>query len=433
VTVRRLLVVAQDRLGDDLGGTGIRALEIARELAGRFDVTLAGVGSCPADVGGLPCVGYLPHDPRALKAPLGRTDAVLSLPAWPLVMDRLRRSRARLVFDLYVPQTLETISGFPGARPVLRQIFAEYATDRLIDAIRRGEQFICASEKQRDLWLGAMAAERLITTARYDHDSSLRSLIDVVPFGVPPDLPRPRADRGVHSIPGIVPGDEVVIWNGGLWPWLDPFTAIRAIARVARTRPRVRLLFMGAAPQVPAQRTAQQARELARGLGLMDRAVFFNERWVPYEERGAWLLGANCALSTHGDHVETRFAFRTRLLDCFWARLPVVCTGGDELADTVEREGLGAVVPAGDEVATAEAIEQVLGQGRDHYRESLVRVSANLAWSHAVRALVEMLEGESPPRSPHRATRPSQALRGAVYRAGRVPLNAIGVREWPRL
>jgi glycosyltransferase involved in cell wall biosynthesis len=428
-----VLVVAQDRLGDDLGGTGIRALEVARQLAGDFDVSLAGVGGCPPQVAGLPCVGYLPHDPGALKGPLAQVDAVLSLPAWPLVMKRLRRSQTRLLFDLYVPQTLETISGFPGARSLLRRVFAEYATDRVVDALRCGHQFICASEKQRDLWLGAMVAERLITPERYDDDNSLRNLIDVVPFGISPEPPQPRPEQGVYSIAGIDPGDEVVIWNGGLWPWLDPFTAIRAIAQVARNRPRVRLLFMGAAPQLPARRTAERARELARDLGLLERTVFFNDGWVPYDERGAWLLGAQCALSTHGDHVETRFAFRTRLLDCFWARLPVVCTGGDELADRVDREGLGAVVSAGDEGAVAQAIERVLGHGRDHYRESLDRVAAELAWSRTVRALVAMLKRESPPTPPYRAGRPAHALRGLAYRAGRLPLNAFGVREWPRL
>jgi hypothetical protein len=34
-------------------------------------------------------------------------------------------------------------------------------------------------------------------------------------------------------------------------------------------------------------------------------------------------------VSTHYEHVETTFAFRTRILDYLWAGLPVVATGGD--------------------------------------------------------------------------------------------------------
>ena len=57
----------------------------------------------------------------------------------------------------------------------------------MVDALHDGHHFLCASEKQRDLWLGAMMAERLIAPDVYDRDPSLRSLLDVVPFGVPSD------------------------------------------------------------------------------------------------------------------------------------------------------------------------------------------------------------------------------------------------------
>jgi glycosyltransferase involved in cell wall biosynthesis len=434
VSIRRVLVIAQDRLGEDIGGTSIRALELARQLSRSFEVTLAGVGDSPAETAGLPCIGYRPHDPRELDAPLRSVDAVVSLPAWPLVMSRLNRSDARIVFDLYVPQTLEIAGGFPGARRSLRRTLTEFATDRLVDAVRSGHQFICATEKQRDLWLGTMLAERLVTLDRYDADPSLRSLIDVVPFGVPEGSPRAGAPgSGALSLEGIEAGDDIVLWNGGLWPWLDPFTAIRAAAVAAERRPRLRLVFMGAAAQLPAQRTASLARDLASELGVLNRSVFFNDRWVPYAERGVWLMSASCALSTHEDHVETRFAFRTRLLDCFWARLPVVCTSGDELADRVTRQELGEVVPPGDVPATAEALLRVLERGRDAYRPGLDRAAAELAWSETVRPLHTMLAADAPPRARQRVRRPGHLLRTGLYRAGRLPLNLVGVRDWPRL
>ena len=96
----------------------------------------------------------------------------------------------------------------------------------------------------------------------------------------------------MFTLDGVEPGDDVVLWNGGLWPWLDPFTAIRAAALAAERRPRLRLVFMGAAPQLAAQRTAELARELARELGVLDRVVHFNDHWVPYERRGDWLTTA---------------------------------------------------------------------------------------------------------------------------------------------
>ena len=129
---------------------------------------------------------------------------------------------------------------------------------------------------------------------------------------------------------------ELVLWNGGIWRWLDAPTAIRAVAELAARRPRLRLVFMGGAAEHPAAaQSTREARALAEQLGLLGSVVHFHDSWVAYAERGAWLLQADCAISAHAEHLETRFAYRTRLLDCFWARLPVVCTSGDDLADYV--------------------------------------------------------------------------------------------------
>jgi glycosyltransferase involved in cell wall biosynthesis len=431
---QRLLVISQDRLGAEVGGTSIRAIELARQLSKDHDVTLAGVGTTPPEVAGLPSVGYLPHAPRDLAPHVKAADAVFSLPQWPLVMRLLRRSRARLVFDLYVPQSFEIMGGFPGDRSTQRRVLTEYSTDRLVDALRSGHQFVCASEKQRDLWLGVLLAERLIDARRRDQDPSLRSLIDVVPFGLPAESPRPSGEGGPRTrFPGLGEEAEIVLWGGGLWPWLDAGTAIRAVALLAQRRPSARLVFMGNAPQLPAQRTAARARALAAELGVLGSVVLFNDGWVPYEQRADWLLEASCGISCHEDHLETRFAFRTRLLDCFWARLPVVCTAGDELAETVERSELGAVVPPGDPEAAAAALERVLDRGKEAYREGLDRIAAEYSWDQVASPLRRLLAGPPPPAPPRRSRRPAHVGRELLYRAGRSVLNAVGVREWPRL
>src|SRR6185503_10968946 len=104
----------------------------------------------------------------------------------------------------------------------------------------------------------------------------------------------------------------------------------------------------GAPARPPAAREARVHGRLGGGFGTPGhggRAGGGARRGAARHERGAWLLDADCAVSAHLDHLESRYAFRTRLLDCFWAGLPIVCTRGDELADRVERERLGEAVP----------------------------------------------------------------------------------------
>jgi hypothetical protein len=59
---------------------------------------------------------------------------------------------------------------------------------------------------------------------------------------------------------------------------------------------------------------AGQTHRLAQTLGLTGEQVFFNETWMPYADRRNWLLDADAGVTTHFEHVETTFAFRTRLL-----------------------------------------------------------------------------------------------------------------------
>jgi hypothetical protein len=159
----------------------------------------------------------------------------------------------------------------------------------------------------------------------------------------------------------------------------------------------------------------RRTRELAAALGLADRHVVFLD-WVPYTERGGYLLEADVGVSLHPDGVETRYAFRSRLLDCVWAGLPLVCTGGDALGDLVAREGLGRVVPFGDEAAVADALRALLDES--HLRADLAprfaRVAATLTWDEAVKPLAAFLR--APRFAPDHAAARCEATAGPASR-----------------
>jgi glycosyltransferase involved in cell wall biosynthesis len=349
-------------------------------------------------------------------------------PQWPLVDRWLRRSAARVVVDLYCPETLETLELLSGRHGWARLTRAQHTAttlDRLHAALRTGHNFMCASETQRDLWLGAMLALRVLGPELHDRDPSLREVIDVVPFGVPDRPPQPSTAGGARAaIPSLGADSEIVLWNGGIWRWLDAQSAIRAMAALVERRPNARLVFMGGAADHPAAAASTDAaRGLARDLGLLGSIVHFHERWVPYAERGAWLTQAACALSAHADHLESRFAYRTRLLDCFWAGLPVVCTAGDDLAERVVREELGAVAPPGDADALSAALEHVLERGRDAYAPGLRGAAERQTWKRVAAPLARWICEPTPPERPGDAPgvlHPplAQRLREAAYLAG---------------
>jgi glycosyltransferase involved in cell wall biosynthesis len=228
----------------------------------------------------------------------------------------------------------------------------------------------------------------------------------VVPFGIA-DGPLPA---GAPALRGVVRGigvdDEILLWGGGIYNWFDPQTLIRAVDKLRVSRPKLRLVFMGVQhpnPVVKTMRAAVEAWELSNELELTDVHVFFSDSfssgWIPYAERGRYLADATIGVSTHHDHVETAFSFRTRILDYFWAGLPVVTTRGDALAEVIERAGAGRTVDAGDVDGLASAIAELLDD--EAARKSAAAASARLAddyrWSTVAQPLLEFC------RDPYRA------------------------------
>jgi len=433
----KVLFVCPDAVGERMSGLGIRYVELARTLTPHADVTVATGAPQSTPVDGVRTAGYAVHAPAQLRALIARADAVVAPPQWPLVARWLRSSEARVIHDVYTPEALETAQLFAGRPPMVRRLMVSAALDRLHDALSTAHHLICASEKQRDLWLGALHATRRITPERSDRDPGLRDTIDTVPFGTSAQPPRRSGGPGIRGqFPQIGPQDEIVLWNGGIWRWLDAPTAVRAVALLAERRPAVRLVFMGtaAAAQAPAARRAtEQAQAVARELGALGDTVLFHSDWVPYAERVDWLLDAGCALSTHADTLESRYAFRTRLLDCFWAGLPTVVTAGDDLAARVLADGLGEVVAPGDIGGTADAIERVLDRGRDVYAPALASASAAYAWPVAAQALVRWISEPGQPSAgrlaPRAATRRTAAhrVRATSYLLARPMIARLGL------
>jgi glycosyltransferase involved in cell wall biosynthesis len=425
-----VLFVCADPVGEEMAGLGIRCWELARALGAHANVTVAHGGSEEGEREGVRTIAVRPHAPRALREPIAAADTIVTHPQWPLIDRWLRRCTARVVIDLYCPETLETLELLAGSPGLSRRQRTATTIDRLHAALRTGHNFICASDAQRDLWLGAMLALRLIGPDGYDRDPSLRETIDLVPFGVPTEPPVLSPGRGPReTIPELGEESEIVLWNGGIWRWLDAGTAIRAVAALAERRPSVKLVFMGGAADHPAAAASTAAaKRLAGELGVLDSVVHFHESWVPYAERGAWLSQAACALSAHAEHLETRFAYRTRLLDCFWAGLPVVCTSGDDLAEQVVSEDLGAVAPPANVEALSTGLERVLQRGRDAYAPALAAAAERHSWRRAVDPLARWVaDPVLPPRpgeSPGVVHPPfAQRLREAAYlSAGRAIL-----------
>lgn len=386
-----------------MAGPAIRAVELGRVLtAAGHDVTIASPDIVDTEGLGVRVAALSDATAEGLA---GAADVAV-VQGWPLQRwPALRRRPGALVVDLYDPYHLEGLVADAAVAPDSRRERHAGRMSALTAQLREGDLFLCAGERQRDMWLGALSAIGRVNPDTYTQDPTLRRLIDSVPFGLPAEAPSPRRRAIRETFPVVGEGDLVLLWGGGLYDWFDPLTLVRAVGLATAELPSVRLVVNAARhPSAAAEpmAIAGRTRALADELGLTGKHVLFNETWVPYEERADWLCDAGVGVSTHHIHIETEFAYRTRVLDYIWAGLPILCTAGDVLATEVERRGLGITVPPEDPGALAAAIVRLDETAvRREFAERVGAAAAERTWSRVAEPLVRFCA--APERAADRA------------------------------
>ena len=428
--MKKVLVVSNDEIGLRMAGPGIRYYHFARELSKRYDVALV-VPALPGDsLGDFDVLQASDWRGRRFRSLARRYDVLIAQTLRSWTMSALARSDVRVVYDLYDPFLIGNLGFHAGEEVSRRYRRVAFRAPTLLQeiALLTGNAFVCASERQRDLWIGMLGALGRIDPEAAAQDPSFRDLIDVVPFGLesePPVATKP-ALKGV--VPGIREGDKVLLWGGGIWNWFDPLTPIRAVHALSRKRDDVKLFFLGVKhPNPGVHQLAMTARavDLAKELGLYDRFVFFNFGWVPYAERANYLLESDLGISSHLDTLEARFSFRTRLLDYFWASLPTVATEGDVLSELVEDANLGRTVGVGSVEGWTRAIEELLDDQGEYarVRRNVEQAREAFAWPRVIEPLARLAS------LPGRVVEPPHPAATTTVRYGALALRALLLRR----
>ncbi|HYX44116.1 MAG TPA: glycosyltransferase family 2 protein, partial [Acidimicrobiales bacterium] len=200
-TRRRVVVATEEPLTAAMAGPAIRAWAVAVALSAEHEVELVTLRECTLSHPRLRCRSVSDDELRALD---GWCDlwVVGGLLLW--MCPWLERTEKVLVVDVYDPFHLEQLEQARDEGDAGRVAAVDECTSALNAELARGDLFLCASARQRDFWLGQLAAVGRVNPQTYDDDPTLASLITVVPFGVPEDPP-------VHERPalrGVVPGIE---------------------------------------------------------------------------------------------------------------------------------------------------------------------------------------------------------------------------------
>jgi len=240
----RLLIVSHEAIAANMSGPAVRFLEIGRALSNVARVTLAMPGEPAVRDARVTIAGFDPNQAGSLRRLAEDADVIFvqgfALALYPFLTALL----VPIVVDLYCPFTIEHLEQTRGRVAAGDAAVNQDAAGFLgvLNAqIDQGDFFICASEAQRDFWIGGLHSRGRINPRTYAADPTLRRLIDVVPFGLPDDdfdraaAALPPVLKGVR--PGIAATDTVLLWGGSLLDWQDPVTLIEAVALLAPRGP----------------------------------------------------------------------------------------------------------------------------------------------------------------------------------------------------
>ncbi|PWB78278.1 MAG: hypothetical protein C3F15_02110, partial [Holophagae bacterium] len=327
----RIVVATDDTIGPVMAGSALRAFELARVL-GRHghEVRLTGAaGSRPPDDGGPPLVA----EPTWSWA-----EAVLA-PPWSLP-PRAFLGRHLLIVDGITPLLAELEAMAPTPERARRR---RTAAARLPLVAARADALLIGGPAQVEWW-----------SERQRGRFGLPLL--TVPFGIPGEPP--PGERG--RVPGVPDEWAVVLWWGGVWPWLDLDTLLDARARLGGAPVSV---VVPVAPRPGAGSVGWDAAALAEAAaarGLAPPQVVALESWIPYRDRHRILNRAALVAVLHRSGDEAALSFRTRALDAVWAGVPLLLSEGGEVSRLARQHGWGSVVAPGDGAAAAAAIERLL-------------------------------------------------------------------------
>lgn len=421
-----------------MSSPGIRATAMAdvlSRLVPGAEVTLAGPNEDFAAPAGAHYKTTRWHARNVIQL-VNRHDIVVSSGFPPQIAPLFPKKK--FVVDLFTQYAMEWME-------VGRQHYTGYKQHAWVQRTRAilglqltlADLVLCCNERQRDSYIGMMISLGLITPAVYDTDPSLRRYIDVAPHGLrrQPPTPGPRVLRGVH--PGFREDDKIIVWNGGIIQWYDPATLLEALRRLGRDD--VKLLFLGAAypgfEELGQGVRFQDAHAIAEANGQLNRTVFFEEGWVSYEDARQYVLEADISVCSYFDNLETRYSHRTRFVDLIWAELPFICTHGDILAQEVEDNGWGVVVPEEDPAALEGAITRLLDDPVFYSRckANLAAAREALQWDVTLRPLIDFCSDTGAVVASKWDRMPGLLQRLAIYIERRAVFQFLEQREWRKI
>ena len=397
---KKIFIAGYDVIGENMAGPGMRSLEIASFLASHFSVTLSFDEDSKLDEIKTRFKTIPEKDVRWNDEKFWGSFDVAIMPGTQTLKSTLPENfPIPLIVDIYDPYILENLEMLAGRTQAVRDYEYLRHLKAILEMLSLGDRFIVTSERTKDFFLGMLTGWGKVNPVSAS-GKNFENLFLIIPFGIPDEPFNEALAKSSAKLPAeINQDDELILWAGGLWDWLDPLSIIDAMPLVLQNHPKAKLYFMGYRhpnKHVPLMEMAKKCMGTADKLKLNGKSIIFRE-WTPFEERIPLLGRANIGVSLHEKHIETRFSFRTRIMDYIWAGIPMVISSGDSLSDELVIPGVSLVEPGANPNKIANAIINLLEKANNTDEKRLISEAfeskrAFFKWNRILDPLVKSIQ-----------------------------------------
>lgn len=274
----------------------------------------------------------------------------------------------------------------------------QYITASFNLSLLLSDKIFCRDRQVQTLLWGSLASLGRVNLDNYLQHKKLRNIIEEAPFGLDKGLPKHKQDVYRGRYEAIGQDDFLLIWNGGVWNWNDGQTLIKAMKKVDKEN--IKLIFQGFKHPDKGQRLSQEAKktlEAAKGRGLLDKNVFFPDKWIPFAQRGNYLTECDAGVVSSPDIPEANLFLKTRIYDYLWAELPVILNDCEAFAPVIREKGLGLVVKTGDAGDWAKKIMEIRNNKKlkNEIIENIRAYKKELTWDKALKPIEKYLDKPS--------------------------------------
>lgn len=218
--------------------------------------------------------------------------------------------------------------------------------------------------------------------------------IRVIPNAVDRRMFAPGDQGEARRALGVDPGTRLVVSVGQLEHRKGYHILVRALNRIRRDDPEVRLAIIGGVTHEP--RYGPRLQAMIAELGLSDRVRLVGSQ--PPEQVATWLRAADLfALPTYDE------GCCNSVLEAMACGLPVVTTPAGDNASLVDPPSRGRIVPLEDEHALADGIAEALRTPWD--RPAIAAHGAGYTWEEVGRRTAEFFRDRLGAEGRHRTER----------------------------